>query len=290
MNDIKPFSKMDVNSFYRHDVETIEMAYRLSSTIQSGAKDIKCAGNEVEIAVRRVFAEKLAPKYHVCDGHIVDKDMTISQQIDIVISESGKSPVISAVSDNSEFFYYEPVCAYAEVKKSFYSDDLLTLFSKNLKRFKTCMRRDEISPNVVDCSNSHIQINRAVTNNPMRNMLFTFMFFVSYEGVDINKLRDELNSTPNCELPNMLVFLDYGVIVNVDEKLYQEGKTLINLYPETTTVPNRWVAISWDDHAHILAYAFMILQEHLNQTVVDVPDLLEYAKRMFNFTDAVQEL
>ena len=52
---IKPFTKLEMHDFYRHDLEKIMMASRLASAIQRDEKDIRASGDEVEMAVREFF-------------------------------------------------------------------------------------------------------------------------------------------------------------------------------------------------------------------------------------------
>ena len=126
MEEIKPFNKIPLIKYFQHDLEKIMMAYRLSDTLRSDLKNIRSAGDEVEFAVRNFFKDKLFPKYHVSNGHIADKTLKVSPQFDVIICENSKNPVLFTLADKSEIVFYETVYCFGEVKRSFYSDDLIT--------------------------------------------------------------------------------------------------------------------------------------------------------------------
>jgi len=72
ISEIKDFKELSAMDYFQKDYEAIQMAARLSKSIQSDAKDIRAGGDEVEIAVRKFYKEKLFPKYHVTYRHILD--------------------------------------------------------------------------------------------------------------------------------------------------------------------------------------------------------------------------
>lgn len=72
---IKEFKKLGITKYFLRDFEKIQSAFRLSSSLHSELKDTRACGDEVEIAVRNFFKEHLFPKYHICDGHIIDKNL-----------------------------------------------------------------------------------------------------------------------------------------------------------------------------------------------------------------------
>jgi hypothetical protein len=134
ISEIKDFKELLAMDYFRKDYEAILMAFRLSKSIQSDAKDIKAGGDEIEIAVRNFYKEKLFPKYHVTDGHILDLNCKVSPQLDMIISESSKNPTFCTLANKSEFIYYETVYAISEIKRSYYDKELFLNFSNNIKR------------------------------------------------------------------------------------------------------------------------------------------------------------
>lgn len=281
---MKNFKDLNINEFFKIDSEKIGMASRLSNCIHKGLNNIRSAGDEVEISVRDFFRNRLLSKYHVGTGHIIDSHQKVSQQLDIIVSDEHKNPVFCELADKTELFYYEPVYAYAEVKKSYYQEDLLDQFCNNLESFKHNMSREDVPKDAIACDVETIAIGQPMTTNPRRNMLFTFMFFVS-TGSKMNypRFREKIKLHENCYLPNMIVFLDYGVVINIDRKSYEKGEFKVNVYPETKTKENSlWVCLTSENQEQNLTISFMILQEHLNNTIVGKPNILDYTTKIFN--------
>lgn len=279
---IKPFSKLEMHDFYRHDLEKIMMASRLASAIQRDEKDIRCSGDEVEMAVRDFFKNKLNPKYHVSNGHVVDKEFNVSQQLDIVISDALKNPVFDSHSDGSELLYYDSLYAYGEVKKTYYEKDILSKFSENLTRFKTNMKRESVSPETLECGNDMLMVKHPIVSNKQRNNLFTFLFIVNSKGIDFDKIKRELNTTDNTELPNMIVVLDVGIFLNVRSSTVDTGQhPVVYLYPELAKEDQEWRLLTFDDPTGVLTYSYLLLQEHLRNTIVKAPDFMEYTDYIF---------
>lgn len=272
-----------MHDFYRHDLEKIMMASRLASAIQRDEKDIRASGDEVEMAVRDFYKDKLAPKYHVSSGHVVDKEFNVSQQLDIVISDALKNPVFDSHADGSELLYYDSLYAYGEVKKTYYKKDILSLFSENVERFKMNMKRDIIDPNMLECANDMLMVKHPLVDHTQRNLLFTFLFIVNSKGIDFDRIKEELNATDNSILPNMMVILDVGIYLNVKKSTIQTGShPVINLYPELSDDDQEWRILSFDDPTAVLTYSYLLLQEHLRNTIVKAPDFMDYTDYIFN--------
>lgn len=281
--NINPFTILTLDDFYWQDATHIEQACDLADSIQNDLKDIRAGGNEVEIAVRSFFKKKLKHKYHVTNGHIIDANLRVSPQLDIIIADDIKTPVLDTLADQTDLVFYESVYAYGEVKKSFYSKDLLNMFSNNMQRIKKQLKREDVPANTIECSIDNIQVKNNMTTADKRNILFSFMFFARHEGVDLKQLGEELNQTPNEYLPNMLVFMDYAVIVNIKRDLWESKNELnINLYPELAdNGDNMWVAIPWHEKSKVLGFAYLLLVEHLNCSIVSKPEIRNYSSKMF---------
>jgi len=282
--EIKPFSKLPLIEFFQHDLEKINMAFRLSHIIRKDVKNIRAAGDEVELAVKEFFVRKLYPRYHVCDGHIVDSQLKISPQFDLIISENSKNPVLFNLADKSELIYYEPVFAYAEIKRSVYSDKLFTEFSKNIARMQSEMVREDLSPNFIETGNNGILSESPLTTLPKRNPILKFLFFVNSSSLNFSSLEKYLKDEDIKNLPNYIVLLDNGVIVNLNKKSYEEGKIRVNIYPEYEKEENFWALINLDSENNVLIYQYLLLLEHLNNTVVGTPEVLNYTHQLFDFS------
>lgn len=284
MDELKPFNKIPLSKYFQHDLEKIKMAYRLSDTIRSDLKNIRAAGDQVELAVKQFFVDKLYPKYHVCDGHIIDKNLKASPQYDIVICENSKNPVLFNLADKSELFFFETVYCFGEVKKSFYNKDLIKDFSINIERTKKELVREKIDPNFIESSNSGFHIEEPVTNLPLRNPLFSFMMFINSSELNSKDLHDYYSITNNSNLPNILVLLDQGVVLNINKEDFENKIVTINLYPEYEKEDNIWVLMDLQSENNVLTYFYILVIEHLNSTVLTTPDLRKYTSNLFDFS------
>lgn len=275
--------QLSIKDFFWQDVLKIQNACKQADIIRGQAKNIRTSGDEVEITMRNFFKEKLAPKYHVTTGHIVDESMTITPQLDVIIADNIKSPVLVTLTDNTQYVFYETVYAIGEVKKSWYNDSLLEEFSKTLKTIKTQLSREDVGKNVLECGDNMLRIKSEVTTNPRRNMLFNFMLFA--EGsAKFDKIKKTIDATPNEYLPNVMVFMGAGVVVNVNKALLDENKVEINLYPELVTKEEgEWIFIGLDEENQRLTYLYMLLLEHLKQTVVSTPNIQNYTRKIITF-------
>ena len=258
------------------------MAFRLSDSIRKDVKNVRAAGDQVELAVRDFFHSKLYPKYHVNDGHIVDKNLKISPQYDLIISDNSKNSTLFSLADKSELYYFEPVFAIGEVKRSFYDQNMINEFSENLRRFKNELNRDDISPNYLEAGNTGVLVGDALTSLPLRNPLLSFFFILDAENMKMKKLKKTLEGTENKYLPNYIVLLNVGMILNVDKFSYGKGEIKINLYPEFEDAEGMWVLLNMPDKNKVLIYQYMLMLEHLNSSVVGTPDVRKYTEKLFH--------
>lgn len=275
--------QLSINDFFWLDVQKIKNACKQAKIIHGQANNIRSSGDEVEITMRDFFKEKLAPKYDVTTGHVVDRNLNVSPQLDIIIADSIKSPVLVTLTDKTQHVFYETVYAIGEVKKSWYKDSLLADFSETIKKVKTELERDDIGKNVLECGDNQLKIKGEVTSNPRRNMLFGFMLFA--EGpFNFKKIKNTIDNTPNKFLPNVIVFMGGGVIVNVDKTKLAQNKVEINLYPELVSKDEgEWIFIGLDEENQRLTYLYMLLLEHLKQTIVATPDIQNYTRKLITF-------
>lgn len=282
--ELEPFQKLPLIKYFQHDLEKIKMAFRLADSIRADLKNIRAAGDQVELAVKDFFVNKLFPRYHVCDGHIVDCKLKVSPQFDIIISENSKNPVLFDLADKSELVYFETVLAFGEVKRSFYRDDLLEKFSANLERMATEMHREVVPSNFIESGGGGFQVEQPLTDLPLRNPLLSFMFFIDSSAVTTSKIKSTLTAKNNAYLPNFIVLMDQGVIVNVDEESLLDGNPRINLYPQYQSKPGKWVVLDLAGEHNVVIFQYMLLLEHLNVSIVSAPNLVTYTKNLFDFS------
>lgn len=274
--------QLSIKDFFWLDVQKIKSACKQADIIRGDAKNVRTAGDEVEITLRNFFKEKLAPKYDVTTGHVVDHNLKVSPQLDVIIADSIKSPVLATLTDKTQHVFYETVYAIGEVKKSWYDDTLLEKFSSTIKTIKTELERDDIGKDILECGDNQLKIKGEVTSNPRRNMLFSFMLFAE-KSVNLKKITNTINATPNEFLPNVIVFIEGGVVVNVNKSMLAQNKVEINLYPELVTKDDgEWIFIGLDEENQRLTYLYLLLLEHLKQTIVATPDIQSYTKKLIS--------
>lgn len=274
--------QLSIKDFFWLDVQKIKSACKQADIIRGDAKNVRTAGDEVEITLRNFFKEKLAPKYDVTTGHVVDHNLKVSPQLDVIIADSIKSPVLATLTDKTQHVFYETVYAIGEVKKSWYDDSLLEKFSSTIKTIKTELERDDIGKDILECGDNQLKIKGEVTSNPRRNMLFSFMLFAE-KSVSLKKITNTINATPNEFLPNVIVFIEGGVVVNVNKSMLAQNKVEINLYPELVTKDDgEWIFIGLDEENQRLTYLYLLLLEHLKKTIVATPDIQSYTKKLIS--------
>lgn len=282
MDKLKPFNKLPLLNFFQHDLERIHMAFRLSKTLRSDVGNIRAAGNEVEATVKDFYSRKLQPKYYVGDGHIVDSTLKISPQYDLIICENNKNPVLFSLTDKSELFFFEPVYCFAEIKRSFYSKKLLGEFSRNIARFKSELKRENVPPNFIETGSTGIMADTNLTTLPLRNPMLSFMFFVDSSELTMPFLKQYLAKTDKQHLPNFLVLLDQGIVVNLDKASLDSGFIKINLYPEFNKDESVWALMDLEGENNVLIYQYLLVIQHLNSTIVTTPNIQDYTGKLFS--------
>lgn len=72
--------------------------------------------------------------------------------------------------------------------------------------------------------------------------------------------------------------------MNVNKKEFENNRIKINLYPEFETEENIWVLMNLPNENDILTYQYLLIIEHLNNTVLSIPNLKDYTRKMFDFS------
>jgi hypothetical protein len=133
--------KLEITAIIQQDIEEI-FSSRQKSKVLHQTKNIDASGDEVENAVRRVIRRKLPLKYYVSQGHIVDKALSTSSQLDIIIADNSGSPVLFTSENGTEYFPYESIYSFGEIKSTYYAAKkvcgLLCYFhKKHLRKIKS---------------------------------------------------------------------------------------------------------------------------------------------------------
>jgi hypothetical protein len=121
------------------------------------------------------------------------------------------------------------------------------------------------------------------------------MLFVDSGSFTPDHLTDLYTARPDLELPNLLCFLDKGIVVNarisVDEAAGMGTIQTVNLRPEFNDVfdsSNQWVFMPFGNEENRLGINFCFLHFallfHLSNSRLMPPDMLAYMNRFFSYS------
>lgn len=287
--------KLEILSILQQDVEEI-FSSRQKSKVLHKTKDIDASGDEVENSVRRVIRRKLPLKYYVSQGHIVDEKLKTSSQLDLILADNTGSPVLFTSENGTEYFPFESIYSFAEIKSTYYANkkyvesfiNSTTKIYEELNREETPHNQlsQDIGLNFGDGINFTVQDTR-----PYKNPLFKFILFVDSNDFKIDNIKDLLIKTDDKYLPNFICLLDQGMIVKAKVFIENNKSTLgsIELFPQFIKTENKkeykWVYLEFSTIENRAAanFAFLIfaLNTHLKNCLVLKPDLLKYFDGIF---------
>jgi hypothetical protein len=287
--------KFELERVFRNDAAGI-LAAREKAGMMHHGHDIRAAGDEVEIAFRKVLGRKLPSLYYVGHGHIVDEQLHQSSQLDVIIANNTGTPILFRAENGSEYFPYEGVYAIGEVKSSYdNSQKYIHKFSDTLKRIQDQLQREPFRT---------AQLFQ-LSPRPYGNPLFSFMFFAEKGDFDIEQIRNLYRTRPESELPNIVCILNEGLIVNTASRIWNNSQQKwepvkqgqpgsISLIPAgNDEYRKRGVEFHWvltehgDDDKSLaanLANFYYPLIQHLQHCQLTMPNLTEYVNHLFDTT------
>ena len=169
------------------------LAARAKALIIHRTKDIDAAGDEVEIAARRVIASRLPARCVVKHGHIVDSALKTSTQLDVIIADAGTSTSMLKTANGSEYMPFESVYAIGEIKSCYYaSKKYFESFVKKLDLIRDELLRAPSPP--------HPLVTPVQSSG---NALFSFMLFADAYDFEMEQVADLYRTHPADRLPNM---------------------------------------------------------------------------------------
>lgn len=284
--------KFELERVFKSDAADI-LAAREKARILHHGRDIRTAGDEVEMAVRKVLGRKLPSSFYIGHGHIVDEHLRQSSQLDVVIANKDGVPVLFQAENESEYFPYEGVYAIGEVKSSYDSSkQYIHAFADTLKTIRSQLQRKQFK------AATPFRLSPLPYGNP----LFSFIFFVDQGDFQVEQIRDLYRERPAEELPNIVCILNRGVIVNAVSHMWKEkwipteqGKPhSISLIPERNSdyrfqpIEFHWVLTEHgEDETQLsanLANFYYLLMQHLQQCQLTLPDFTQYVNHIFDKT------
>ncbi len=118
--------------------------------------------------------------------------------------------------------------------KKTWSLDTLKLTTESIQDIKDRLMRNSIAPNVFSTVPDVITVPDKLTDNPFRNPLLTFAFSIEFsKNVKYDSFKEFLTDRKNWKyLPNLVVVLNQGIFVLIDEEKSSKTSISIKLYPE----------------------------------------------------------
>lgn len=281
----KDFRKLSIDTFFNFEADGLDIAQSQVKLIHN-AGNIPSSGSQLEVAVRNFFRRKLPEKYYISNGHIIDNSLSTSPQLDLIIADNFRTPVLYKTYDETEYLTYESIYSYAEIKSSWnkkYIEDFIT----TKERIYKFLNRESISPNFLDAGGKGIMLNIPTTNNEYKNPLFTFMFIGDSSSFSFEHIKEVYKNTDSKFLPNILCLYDKGLIVNINKSELDNKIFKVNLYPEffdSKTDNNEWILLKFDKKRSTLGTLYYMVLEHLNTCVLGSPNMLDYMQNIFEIT------
>lgn len=262
------------------------------------SRDIRAAGNEVEVAVRDYLARTLPAKFHVTHGHLIDRVGTVSPQQDIIISDNTLLPSLMRARDGTEYVPFDSTYAFGEVKSTYrHADEPIQKFSSSIQRIKSGLIRPDL-PNTAyggEIKDDTLLFDMVHGSpNRIQNPLFTFMVFVDKGDFDCEKMKSFFAATTDACLPNIIIFLNVGVVFAAE--LTESGFSF-NRYPELH--PERgafryFSAIHGSEESTLegnhLAFLYYTLILHLAESRIENSFSAKYFEKSFIFRKSTTEI
>jgi hypothetical protein len=278
----KEFRKLSIDSFFNFEADHIEIAHKQVKLIHNTG-DISAAGDQFEIAIRDFFKIKLPEKYYISNGHIIDINLNTTPQLDLIIADNFRTPILYKTLNNTEYLTFESVYSYAEIKSSWEKKHLED-FIITRTRIDTFLSRQTISPKYIDTGGKGIELDTPTTRNPYKNPILSFMFVGNSANFSFEHITTQFKETDWKFLPNIICLFDKGIIVNINKLELDRNVFKINLYPEfvnTKREDNEWVLLTYDQKRSTLGTLYYIILEHLNTCVLGYPNMLDYMQQIF---------
>ncbi len=287
--------KFEIEKVFQMDAAEM-VAAREKAILIHHTRDIDAAGDEVEKAVRNVIKRKLPNSYYVGHGHIVDYQLNSSAELDIVIADNLSAPVLMNTANGTEYFIFESVYAIGEIKSTYYkSKNYIKEFADVISdlKLKNKLQREKVPTNYLGNGISlggGLKLDRTPVW-PYMNPLFSFMLFVNSGDFKVEDILEIYKERKPIELPNIVCFLDKGLIVNFRTKV-EESKSIslntIDLLPEfnDNQSQNEWHLIKICNDENIIganfAFLYLTLINHLKSSILKDTNMLPYLSNIFS--------
>lgn len=212
----------------------------------------------------------------VKQGHIVNSEGKVSNQLDIIIFDRLNTPKFFETSNETVFYPIESVLAIGEIKKTLRENDL-TEFRKKIKYLKKDMNR-KLIPNTVyggkiQNNSSFSDIVNMRTDKKYKNPLFSFIFAIDVDNYDNLNFDDDCNY-----MPNDVYILNYGYLLYGD---FENNVIKTKLEDEFPNM-NNWLKI---EKPGMICLAMLLSQliNHLNNCHIEPFSISNYMSNVHDF-------
>ena len=110
----KPEPILELTKVYQEAASQIVSARGRSKVIHKSG-NIRASGDEIERPFRELIQRKLPSKYCVGQGHVVDKTLSISPQLDIIVADNSATPILFSTENDTKFFLTNPFICLAKL-------------------------------------------------------------------------------------------------------------------------------------------------------------------------------
>lgn len=227
------------------------------------------SGESTEAAVRQFFREHYPEAVGVGHGKVMDRLGNTSSQLDIVLYDKARTPVLFADQEQgNRLFPAEGVIAAVEVKSSVTATDLRRAAS-NAKKLKT-LTRDAYCDSALAPRGTHTLYGRSWSQTAPPLFLVLAFEGPTMETV-VKSLQEAHEGTRPWERVDMACVMDRGVTLNVS----QEGTYTMDPRPDTVLRGNKM--------EKTLLFTHIIMSNVVFQMYVPPINLYKYLPQDFSF-------
>ncbi|WP_162561350.1 DUF6602 domain-containing protein [Methylobacterium terrae] len=301
-NDLNDYNESDLNlSKKRYELNVLGLfqadagdiaASRVRARYLHKGGNIRSAGDEVESAVREYYRRRLPTDYSVHHGHFLDKNLSLSSQMDLIIADASRFPIFFRGQEGMEYVPYEGVYAFGEIKSSLTNANIIDFVNQTNIIFNK-LQRANVSNGYIDtfCMNEHGGI--TVYPRPERGDIYRFIFGVTSKTFNVNKCLEDLCNTDPRFAPNAICMLDKGIITSARAWKADSRVDVVYVHPQKKRDPIRddqvdgWAFIEPENdykEGSTLFYAYALLLEHLKNAVLLPANYLDYMEGFFGRT------
>lgn len=281
--------KLRLRDLFEADADDILTARKRGKVVLA-TDDIARSGEDLEHVVRQVLQARLPAAYSVGHGHVVDRTLSTCGQFDAIVSDKFANPLLFSTRGKSEYLPIEAVYAVGEIKSRYDKQKKpFELFSKHLKQLHGLLRppADKNFFLVGGKGRGMWMAGETSELRPCKNPIFSFMLFAESNNFKMTDVEALYKATPLQELPNIVCFLDKGVIMygqfehGAQETNHFHGSPEnAHIYDARDCKSSRWVFHANESErrsgAH-LGWLYYLLASHLYYSTLHPADPMDYA-------------